>query len=289
MNTVVTYRDTQRFIRGRKSRKNDQFPKMTRDKKSHKKSNKDRVDMRVKETIDKNNDGKILEQEQEYSIPEPKCVKILTQNKTKKLPPLNSNNNLIACWEDTELAEYDVIMDIEDMEWDNVLAGYSASIKKREEEERRRNEDYKFELLSNDDLSPIEVCRLQKYCQLYENKMELKKDRRLTLDEYEAKRKEDDRVWLAFKKFGLSRQKFEAAREYEVNCETLRLSLLDCLSYDHEYVAELKEKIQAYEDNLEEEFRKEEEKLNEWFANVEENNEDLLRKIREKSCFMDAV
>ena len=70
----------------------------------------------------------------------------------------------------------------------------------------------------------------------------------------------------------------------------LILNLLDYLSYDPEYVAELKEKIQAYEDNLEDEFRKEEEKLNEWFANVEENNREFVMKYRERTiCLSDAV
>jgi hypothetical protein len=276
---VAVCRGIRKFIRDPKSKKRD--PKMTRDKKSHKKILKEKVAKRVKETTEKKT--RLEEQTKSaFRVLEPKPVKTAL-NKPKKMRKINSNENLLACLEDVEYAEEDALWDIFDIACDNKLSEYFKDVA---EEEYREYLSQKEELECNDNLSRMQRIQKQDYCERYEKKMAPKKDRQRTFEEYEAERQQERSQWIDYKKHGVTRKMFCETLDYERNKKALE--------EDDDLNAEEMEKliinIWVYEQNLAKWEMEERLKMENWFCNFEENNPDFVQKIRERNyCLANTI
>jgi hypothetical protein len=276
---VAVFRGIRKFIRDPKSKKRE--PKMTRDKKSHKKVLKEKVAKRVKETTEKKT--RLEEQTKPvFRVPEPKPVKNAL-NQPKKMRKINSNENLLACLEDVEYAEEDAFREIEEIACLNTVAEYFKEVA---EEEYQDDLHEKEELECNDNLSRMQRIQKQDYCERYEKKMTPKKDRQRTFEEYEIEREQERSQWFHYKKYGVTRKMFCETLDYERNKKTLE----EDDDLNAEEIEKLIINIWIYEQNLVKWEIEERLKMDNWFCNFVENNQDFVRKIQERNyCLEETI
>ena len=110
-----------------------------------------------------------------------------------------------------------------------------------------------------------------------DSEYEPKKDGRLTLEEYENKKKQQHLLWIEYKKHGISDKVFYKTLE----CD----KLIEEISYetDPEYIQELQAKLRKHYDILDGWAEEERQKLDDWFCNFSENNSELVEKIQRRN------
>ena len=284
-----TETEPRKFIRNRNYPKKD--IRLSKDAKSHKQVHQKRVAMRVQERIAKHKAEKLeavkreLKDEVEgdtivYRVPEPKKLKVSPA--LKRQPKHKAQENWNDQWEDTELAE---TIDLEeahkeiDREQDEYFCAFQMP-GEIEEIELLQYQDALSELQKIIDCfganAPIEMTwKLQEKIIGYENKQrlkELKKDITVTVAEYEAQKRELNRIWITYKAHRIPRHMFEGEFQYKENKKRLEICQLEPV-INEKLWRDLKAKTQQWEDYFDQYYAQQQADMDVYFAELNAETE----------------
>ena len=236
-NNLDIYREDQKFIRSRKSNKSEKYPIMTKDKKSHKKSAQEKINANHSKANSSRSKTNVNIVNNYDSL-----EYSVPEPKSTVKPAAKHNPKRLHKVNSKE----NLLACLEDIEY------------------AEEDVDRDIESINCDNVSG---------CLEYEPK----KDGRLTLEEYENKKKQQHLLWLEYKKYGISDKVFYMTLECDKISEEISYET------DPEYIQELQAKLIKHYDILDGWAKEEEKKMDEWFCNFSENNSELVQKIQRRN------